>query len=237
MTEQEWLECTNPTPMLEFLRDKTSDRKMRLFAVACCRRRLRLNDERMVTVRVAERFADGIASVEELRLTEAAARKNADEVRRDAEADYRDRLSYCAIGGSNPTFDEWSICEAECVADCAHNDVFFAAFSASKNAISSIYTDEVLNAESVAQIGVLRDLIGIPFRPVILNPTWLAWNDGTVRRIAQVIYEELAFGRMPILADALMDAGCDNEEIVNHCRSDTLHVKGCWVVDLLLGKA
>jgi hypothetical protein len=54
--------------------------------------------------------------------------------------------------------------------------------------------------------------------------------------LAQAIYKDLAFGQMAILADALMDAGCDNEEIVNHCRSDGPHVRGCWVVDLLVAR-
>ena len=64
----------------------------------------------------------------------------------------------------------------------------------------------------------------------------MAWNAGTVRRIAQAIYDDRAFDRMPILADALEDAGCDNADILNHCRESREHVRGCWVVDLLLGK-
>ena len=64
----------------------------------------------------------------------------------------------------------------------------------------------------------------------------VAWNDGTVRKIAQAIYDERAFDRLPILADALEDAGCDNADILNHCRNGGEHVRGCWVVDLLLGK-
>lgn len=64
----------------------------------------------------------------------------------------------------------------------------------------------------------------------------LAWNDGTVPRMAQSIYEERAFDRMPILADALEEAGCDNEAILQHCRGGGPHVRGCWVLDLLLGK-
>ena len=64
----------------------------------------------------------------------------------------------------------------------------------------------------------------------------LAWNDGTVRRITEGIYEERAFDRLPILHDALLDAGCDNEDILAHCRSAGPHVRGCWVIDLILGK-
>jgi hypothetical protein len=62
------------------------------------------------------------------------------------------------------------------------------------------------------------------------------WLSSTVLDLARTIYDEKVFERLPILADALMDAGCDNEEILNHCRSDGLHVRGCWIVDVLLGK-
>ena len=72
--------------------------------------------------------------------------------------------------------------------------------------------------------------------PVRVEPAWFAWNDHTVPRIAQAIYGERAFDRMPILADALEDAGCDNADILGHCRQPGPHVRGCWVVDLLLGK-
>ena len=74
------------------------------------------------------------------------------------------------------------------------------------------------------------------FRPLPLDPRWLAWNDGAVRKMAQVIYDDRAFDRLPILADALEDAGCDNAAILSHCRGPGEHVRGCWVVDLLLGK-
>ena len=75
----------------------------------------------------------------------------------------------------------------------------------------------------------------LPLRPA-LNPDWLAWNDGTVPRITQAIYDERAFDRMPVLADALEDAGCTDRAILDHCRQPGPHVRGCWVVDLLLGK-
>jgi hypothetical protein len=81
-----------------------------------------------------------------------------------------------------------------------------------------------------------RELCGNPFRSIALSYAWLAWNDSTIPKIAQAIYEERAFDRMPILADALEDAGCDNADILRHCREPGEHVRGCWVVDLLLGK-
>ena len=70
-----------------------------------------------------------------------------------------------------------------------------------------------------------------------LDPAWLAWNDGTVRRLAAAIYEERAFARLPVLGDALEEAGCRDEGVLTHCREPGPHVRGCWLVDLLLGKS
>jgi hypothetical protein len=90
--------------------------------------------------------------------------------------------------------------------------------------------------EYLAHCQLLRDILGNPFRQVTLNP---AWQTSTVTALAQAIYTDRAFDRLPILADALEDAGCDNADILNHCRqpSPTEHVRGCWVVDLVLGKS
>ena len=84
---------------------------------------------------------------------------------------------------------------------------------------------------------MLRDIFGpLPFRPVTLDTRWLTWNHGTVPAIAHRMYEERAFHDLPILADALEDAGCTDADILAHCRQPGEHVRGCWVVDLLLGK-
>lgn len=83
----------------------------------------------------------------------------------------------------------------------------------------------------------LRDIFGsLPFRRISVGPNWLGWNDGIVRKLALTTYEERHFSELPILADALEEAGCDNAEILNHCRSGGEHVRGCWMLDLLLGK-
>jgi hypothetical protein len=87
-------------------------------------------------------------------------------------------------------------------------------------------------------VALLHDIAGpLPFRAVAIDPSWLSWNDGTVRRLAQAIYDERRFADMPILADALLDAGCDDEEVLAHCRRPAEHVRGCWVLDLLLDKS
>jgi hypothetical protein len=83
---------------------------------------------------------------------------------------------------------------------------------------------------------LLHDIIGNPFRPSIADPAWFAWRDGTLVWIAQTIYDERCFTDLPILADALEEAGCTHAAILAHCREPGEHVRGCWVLDLLLGK-
>jgi hypothetical protein len=90
------------------------------------------------------------------------------------------------------------------------------------------------DAEGRAQVTLLRDIFGNPSRSVILNPTW---RTASVVALAQSIYDDRVFDRLPILAAALEDAGCDNADILNHCRQPSEHVRGCWVVDLVLGKS
>ena len=80
---------------------------------------------------------------------------------------------------------------------------------------------------------LFRDIVGNPFRSVTLDRMWLTT---TVTALASAIYAERAFDRMSILADALQDAGCDNDDILRHCRGQSPHVRGCWVIDLLLGR-
>jgi hypothetical protein len=97
--------------------------------------------------------------------------------------------------------------------------------------------DQQDSVERAAQAALLRDVYGNPFRPVSSLPAYiLAWNDRTVPRISEGIYEERAFDRLPVLHDALLDAGCEDEALLAHCRSEGPHVRGCWAVDLMLGK-
>ena len=96
---------------------------------------------------------------------------------------------------------------------------------------------EVGKAERLAQADLVRDLFGpLPFRPVSVNRAWLAWDGGTVAKLAAATYEERAFDRLPILADALEEAGCADAELLGHLRGPGPHVRGCWVLDLLLGQ-
>lgn len=90
-------------------------------------------------------------------------------------------------------------------------------------------------AERQRQSDLLRELIGNPFRPVRLDVGRLPWGGADVARLARVIDEEAAYDRLPILGDALEEAGCADEAILNHCRASAAHTRGCWALDLLLG--
>jgi hypothetical protein len=90
--------------------------------------------------------------------------------------------------------------------------------------------------ERQAQCDLVRDLFGNPFRPVALDLAWLRWNEATVMKIAQAIYADRRFGDLPVLGDALEEAGCHHADILGHCRSQGKHARGCWAVDTVLGK-
>jgi hypothetical protein len=84
------------------------------------------------------------------------------------------------------------------------------------------------------QVGVLKEIFGNPFRPVTFDPTW---RTPEVMDLARGIYEDRAFDRLPVLADALEESGCQDAEILDHCRGPGLHARGCWAIDLILGKS
>jgi hypothetical protein len=233
MTEAEWLACTDPMPMLEFLWGKASDRKLRLFAVACCRRigHLLTDDRSRIAVETFERFADepsvGLAQVQSLA---EQARIEAHQERGVAIAFQRTAcLAIWWLLSDQPT-------NALRWATCAVSDYNIYASMKVRNNLK--------RQERRWQASVLRDVAVNPFRPSPPLPSAvLAWNDGTVRHIAEGIYEErkmpegrLDNGRLAILADALLDAGCEDEDLIQHCRSDGPHVRGCWAIDLLLGR-
>ncbi|WP_315854050.1 hypothetical protein [Gemmata palustris] len=113
------------------------------------------------------------------------------------------------------------------------DDAAAAAWGAAKHvpATAELANLHFARAEVVATI--IRDIFGNPFRPVAFSPSW---RTSTAIAIASQMYESRDFSAMPILADALQDAGCDNANVLDHCRSPGPHVRGCWVVDLVLGK-
>lgn len=219
MTEAEWLTCDNLTLMLRQLGGRGSPRKLRLFACACCRRfwHQRLNDRCQQAVAVAEQFADGLATREDLRRVS------------DAMA--------VVFKATQPTYS-YDPSDALMAAARIREEIVNAIFPDGIHSRDDYFAASSLQSdESTAQAAVLRDIMGNPFQPLpSINPAWLAWNDGTIRKMAQIIYDERRFKDMPILADALEDAGCDHPDILSHCRQPGEHARGCWLVDCLLGK-
>lgn len=257
MTESEWLASTAPEPMLEFLRGKASDRKLRLFAVACCRRIWhRMADDRSRTaVEVTERYADGLATYEQLTDASYDAEVAADSIyfavfnAAEAEAEASDWPPENWVDGAGEcaTDAAATVRSAASASALAHPDLIGVAGHARRalaHAASPMrFTEDCRpdfkergaaeDVEQAAQADLLRDIFGNPFRPAVIDPTWLPSN---VVALARTIYEERAFDRMPELADGLDAAGCHDAEILGHCRQAGPHVRGCWVVDLILGK-
>jgi hypothetical protein len=227
MTEAEWLAATNPRMLLEYVKRRASKRKPRLFSVACCRRiwPLIADDRSRAAVQVAERFADGQATSEELHAAEA-----------EAESIWlKDPLDEAAMAC-------FHVCSKQVAGLYAAVSTVVAIWShrlgeARKqgNPIPDgmAYTQPIKEAEEAEQCRLLRDIFGNPFRRVKCFPEW---RTSTAVELATQMYESREFSAMPILADALQDAGCDNEDVLAHCRGPGPHVRGCWVVDLVLGK-
>jgi hypothetical protein len=119
-------------------------------------------------------------------------------------------------------------------ADAQRARAGLAAFGGTTVETAVRVTEATRHALQRDQCAWLRCLFVNPFRRVMIDPSWLT---STVATLAEGIYAERAFDRLPILADALMDAGCDNADVLNHCRDIGPHVRGCWVVDLLTGRA
>jgi hypothetical protein len=96
--------------------------------------------------------------------------------------------------------------------------------------------EPIRSLASLDAVELIHELFGDPFHPTVLDPRWLHWKRKMVRRMARVIYRKRCFRNLPVLADALEEAGCRDDALLRHCRAPVEHVRGCWVVDLLLGK-
>ena len=249
MKRAEWPNSQKPSDMLHaLLKAKKRGRKFRLFACACCRSVWRLlSDPRSSQgVEVAEAVADGLLS--EMQALEAF---NA------ASAVYDE--TFASGPGSSGTADGRRLSQASLEAAQAvpatllkyetPQSAQWHASIVSYQTITAATLDEAqLHPEgpiaeyartsaaarvSTAQADVLRCIFGNPFRRVTVKRAWLT---STAVSLAHAIYDDRAFDRLPILADALEDAGCDNADILNHCRQPGDHVRGCWALDLILAK-
>jgi hypothetical protein len=207
MTETEWLVCEDPLALLKGPGESAGARKLRLFACACCRLVWWQlgNPESREAVEAAERFVEGEIPLEEL-------------------TRFRDRAYHAGSHNHRAAHAAWT------AAWTAGDETlpYYIALTVIQDVVRT-----GLERRTVAYL--MREVVGHPFRPVQVDPSWLRWNGGTVAAIARGVYDERAFDRMPVLADALEDAGCADAAILSHCRSAG-HVRGCWLLDALLDR-
>jgi ATP-dependent Clp endopeptidase proteolytic subunit ClpP len=218
--------------MLEFLGARADERKLRLFAVGCARRleHLLADERSRAALEVAERYADGLATAEDLASAAQAAGDVAAQVTEEAGARATAAEAYIAWAAPQAA-------RAAAAPDVRH------VMSAAAEALAALtraapegeegFTER---AERRYQSDLLRCLLGNPFRVVGVDPGWRTWNEGTVVHLARAIYERRSFDQLAILADALEEAGCTESEILSHCRGPGAHARGCWVLDRLLRK-
>jgi hypothetical protein len=211
--DDEWRACQVPQLVVRYLylRGRVpSDRKCRLLRCAHCRRSWhQLPDERYRrAVELAERFADGLVGEAERQAAEAAV----------------NQIGRALWDGGAREQAPW----AWWVAGTLIERVPFGTSTSTRPHSHSATASE--------ECALLREIVGDPFRPVRIDPAWRAWDGGCVPGLARTIYEGRAFDRLPVLADALEEAGCTDADLLGHLRVPGPHVPGCWALDALLGR-
>jgi hypothetical protein len=247
LTEEQWL--TDDLFLLSQLQrhvrianEPDGPRRLRLFACGCCRRAWHLfTDEReRRLVEFAERAADGRAARRELADAEAEAAALASERQAPflgpprpgwspewCEEVARQMLAYAVQAAASTRLAWYAGGPAMAVASALSH---WAARHAPERQF------DLQQEEMRTNAALARDLFGNPFRaPPAIDPAWRAWKGGTVGRLAQSIYVEGRFDHLPVLADALEEAGCTDADILDHFRRPGIHARGCWLIDLLRG--
>jgi hypothetical protein len=217
MTEAEWLECDDPAAMLTFLRGRISKRKCLLFGCACERRLWDQRDCEREKVEATERYADGEGP--------------ADDVLAALEVIGIDGVTLEDVTDMDPV--GWA-------EEGAYDAADYAANVARRGEEDEDAWDAAFAAERAVQVVLLRDAAGDPFRP---RPGTGPWVTPAVVSLAEAAYAErhsssgcLDVQRLAVLADALEESGCADDAILSHLRAPGPHVRGCWVIDLLLGR-
>jgi hypothetical protein len=229
-TEEDWFSCPNPGAILDYVNqhDAASPRKFFLAGAACVRRIWNLLErpESRAAVEAAEQFADGYITREQLRAISFAA----------AVYDQwpaNDPRSGAALAAGRLRHDiRQNHGNAEETMYVLHDIPNVVALTAGAEGSDERAVARITEMRAIADI--YRCVMGNPFRSI---PFSHEWRTDTALTLARTMYEARDFGAMPILADAIQDAGCDQPAILDHCRdANQVHVRGCWVVDLVLGK-
>jgi hypothetical protein len=226
LTEEGWQQGRMPLILLAWLRrvsgvtqTKDGRRRLRLFACACARRHWdRIGEQPGKDVGAlrngvvaAERFADGEMDRGEFEVAVAVARREGRGISLLAAP------AFIAGHSTLPVAFEgaWEVAR-------------LGPYAGGR------YWGEQMEAEQAAQCDLIREVFGNPFRPAE-PPACLPRKGGSIRALAETIYRERTYAELPILADALEDAGCSDESILSHLRSPGPHVRGCWALDLVRG--
>jgi hypothetical protein len=248
MAEADWLSQTDIGYLLRYFQEMASRRKLRLFAVACTRDILHLLDQNCrIALEMAEQHADGGTNLEALKKLHAASETATDIAWRDASrvesdglvcfATRQDALAPCLPNVAQEiTKEEFDEVSAIDTIDALSGVLMYSTIPSELwgTAAGDEAALKAVESERPKQLRLFRDIFTNPFHPVTFDPSCLTPD---VKALAQRIYTVRTFDQMPTLADELEKAGCANEEILGHCRGPGPHVRGCWVVDLVLGKA
>jgi hypothetical protein len=247
MTPDEWDACTEPQKMLLFLRESggASERKLRLYACACCREVWAfLGGESQCAVAVAERYADGLSGEAEREAASAALPllppNPGERIARRLGVEACQALAVASAVGRGCRLSATGRAAAAATAS-ADLAAYAVGYSVDRGQDAGARLEgRVYKAEMRQRSALARDLFGSPFRPLLLDPSWLTPE---VLSLAKASYEErimpqghLDPQRLAVLADALEEVGCADEGILGHLRSAGPHVRGCHVVDAVLGR-
>lgn len=238
MTETDWIASNSPRPMLQYIRSRASGRKLQLVAVACCRRLAgHFDDPGMLPlVEAVERQAEGELSLSEWQDAVRVGERYGMETARDGRITPDDtvRLSLRALVSSPPL-------------DALEAVLVWAEASEARGAEPGQHR-AIAQAARRAHANLVREILGNPFQERTIVPEWMftggrglipRWAtrvSETAKLLADGIQADQAFERLPILADALEESGCTDTDMLAHLREPGRHVRGCWALDLVLGK-
>jgi hypothetical protein len=229
ITEEEWFSPVNylwlisAAEKLPIARTKAGRRKFRLLSCACGRLVWHHFQDEMhrELLELAERVAEDAATMEELQAAYREMRKV-----KEAQRGLRGIVGELVRGATEKQASRG-----------VRRAMSMASYLMAVDALPESRTPEQLNAqaeiEELTLCDLLRDAFGNPFRPAAFDARW---RTPAVLSLAQAIYGGRSFADLPILADALIDAGCDSEDLLAHCRADGPHARGCWALDLVLGR-
>lgn len=265
MDETIWMEATDPADLLEVLTSQGTHRRWTLLAVAFCRRLepLLAHEASRMFIDVCERYADR-RKVSMVQLAEAYqraasaarellhrpppvvdvpqgvktrhARKMIGRARAPGTVKYRSARAILSLWSVATAQGRYSSEKAQAWRRVGGLLSRVTPALKKQGRIEGFQPEQTIKRERLHQCALIRCLVANPYLKWEFAPEWGDWAEGTPRRIARTIYDEGRFEELPILGDALADAGCTDRTILRHCHEDRIHARGCYVVDALLGK-